>query len=396
MVAVFIAPFYALANVLVMLESLRWLKSIFGFARCKPFQILFSIIFLFMAASPVIAFFMPSGGAQRVMKSLGNLWMGIFLYLALFLVLGKLIGLLLMLFHAAGRDSFRTGMLFRITGGVVLFCTVFTCICGMVNAQDIKVKNYSVSVSKSGGKLEALKIVLIADLHLGYNADTGLMKQMVEKVNAQDPDIILCAGDVFDNEYEALSDPGALEEILSGMKSTYGTYCVMGNHDIEEPILGGFTFSSKAAKVTDPRFIDFVKKSGMTLLSDESVLVDDSFYVVGRLDYEEPGNETKTRKTEEELLNGLDKDKLLIDLEHEPRNLETVAKSGFDLDLAGHTHAGQVWPGTVLINFFWQNAWGYKQVGNMQSIVTSGVGSFGPYMRTMTDSEICAIQVNFS
>ena len=47
------------------------------------------------------------------------------------------------------------------------------------------------------------------------------------------------------------------------------------------------------------------------------------------------------RKTEEELLNGLDKDKLLIDLEHEPRNLETVAKSGFDLDLAGTRRAGR-------------------------------------------------------
>lgn len=396
MAAVFIAPFYVAANVLIMLDCLHWLKTMIGFFKLRPVQITFAVFFLFLMSSPVIAFLMPAGQAQRFMKSLGNLWMGIFLYLALFIVIGKLVGLILCLTHVSAKEVMRNGLGFRITGAAVLVCTVLVCVNGLTNAQNIKVTNYSVETAKSGGKLSGLKIVLISDLHLGYNAGTAMMKQMVEKVNAQDPDIILCAGDVFDNEYEALDDPAELEKILSGMKSRYGAYCVMGNHDIEEPILGGFTFPSSSSKVTDPRFIRFVKDSGMTLLSDESVLIDDSFYVVGRLDYEEPGNETKTRKTEAELLNGLDTSKLLIDLDHEPRNLQQAADAGFDLDLAGHTHAGQVWPGTEIIKFFWQNASGYLKVGNMHSIVTDGVGSFGPYMRTMCDAEICTVNVNFS
>jgi hypothetical protein len=150
MAAVFIAPFYVAANVLIMLDCLHWLKTMIGFFKLRPVQITFAVFFLFLMSSPVIAFLMPAGQAQRFMKSLGNLWMGIFLYLALFIVIGKLVGLILCLTHVSAKEVMRNGLGFRITGAAVLVCTVLVCVNGLTNAQNIKVTNYSVETAKSG------------------------------------------------------------------------------------------------------------------------------------------------------------------------------------------------------------------------------------------------------
>ena len=63
--------------------------------------------------------------------------------------------------------------------------------------------------------------------------------------------------------------------------------------------------------------------------------------------------------------------------------------------MSGHTHNGQVWPGTITIDWLWDNAYGIKQIDNMTSIVTSGVGLFGPNMRTDSIAEVVQINVEF-
>ena len=91
-------------------------------------------------------------------------------------------------------------------------------------------------------RLSSLKIVLAADLHLGYSVGKTQMRQMVEKINRESPDLVVIAGDVFDNDYEAMDDPEALISILQGIQSKYGVYACYGNHDVSEKILAGFTF----------------------------------------------------------------------------------------------------------------------------------------------------------
>ena len=100
----------------------------------------------------------------------------------------------------------------------------------------------------------------------------------------------MVAGDIFDNEYDALDDPDQLVKIFRQLKSQYGVYAVYGNHDIDEKILAGFTFGSgREKKVSDPRMDEFVKRAGMKLLRDESVCIDQSFYLYGRPDAEKVG-----------------------------------------------------------------------------------------------------------
>ena len=87
--------------------------------------------------------------------------------------------------------------------------------------------------------------------------------------------------------------------------------------------------------------------------------------------------------------------KPVIVLEHEPVEMEELAETGVDMQLCGHTHDGQLWPGTITINLFWENPCGYLKKGNMHSIVTSGIGVYGPAMRVGSRSEVCEINVDF-
>ena len=199
-------------------------------------------------------------------------------------------------------------------------------------------------------------MVLIADLHLGYNIGCRQMEQLVEKINAQDPDLVVVAGDIFDNEYEALEDPDRLAEMLRGIQSIYGVYACYGNHDILEKILAGFTFGGKEKKESSVKMDEFLEKAGITLLRDEYVLIDDSFYLYGRPDYERPGRGIDERKSAQEITADMDLSLPVLVIDHEPGELQELADAGVDADLCGHTHDGQLFPGNLTIKLMWENA----------------------------------------
>lgn len=136
--------------------------------------------------------------------------------------------------------------------------------------------------------LDSLQVVLAADLHIGYNTGCGRMRTMVEEINVLQPDLVVLAGDIFDNEYEALDNPEELAAILGSIQSRYGVYACYGNHDVSEKILAGFTFPQEGEKASDPRMDQLLEEAGITLLRDETVLIDDAFYLCGRADSKSP------------------------------------------------------------------------------------------------------------
>ena len=251
-------------------------------------------------------------------------------------------------------------------------------------------------VNKKVEKIKKLRIALVADLHMGYNIGTPHLKQMVEKINKENPDLVVIAGDIFDNEYEALDDPKQIIKVLKQLKSKYGIYAVYGNHDIKEKILAGFTFDQKGEKKeSDIRMDELLENANITLLRDEEVLIENSFYIYGRPDYRKPGRGITTRKTPKEITENLDNKKPIIVIDHQPMELDELADAGVDLDLCGHTHDGQLFPANITTALLWENSYGYLKKGNMHNIVTSGVGLFGPNMRVGTVAEIVIIDVSF-
>ena len=158
----------------------------------------------------------------------------------------------------------------------------------------------------------------------------------------------------------------------------------------------GFTFKRHDKKMSDARMDELLKDSNVMLLRDDYVLVDNAFYLVGRADATRLGRDIDVRKSPDELTKDLDKTKPIFVIDHQPRQLEELSDAGVDLDLSGHTHDGQMFPGNVTVGLMWKNPYGKKKYGKMNSVVTSGVGLYGPNMRVGTIAEIASINVKFS
>ncbi len=395
MIFLFLLPFYLGVSSYMMFRFFYWMKHCNHRFNWLRFKVPFAVVYLFMALSPVIAFLLPKSAVAIVIRRISTYWIGIMLYSLLYVVLFDLLRLIAKHTKLKNTLLFSRGSVISI-GSVVVACAVATCLYGIFNARNIKVNEYSVTVNKSCGSDKHLKAVLVADLHMGYAIGVDHITNMVEKINEQDADIVIIAGDIFDNSYDGMDDPEGIKAQLKSIKSKYGVYAVYGNHDIDEKILMGFTFDWGGKQLNSEKMTNFMKECNIKLINDESVLINDEFYLVGRRDTDKPGTEDGTRAEISELTKDLDKTKPIFVLSHEPDELQKTADAGADIDFSGHTHDGQLFPGNLTIGLFWENPCGMIKKDNMYSIVTSGVGVYGTFMRVGTDAEICSVDIDFA
>ena len=395
MIFLFLLPFYLGVSSYMMFRFFYWMKHCNHRFNWLRFKVPFAVVYLFMALSPVIAFLLPKSAVAIVIRRISTYWIGIMLYSLLYVVLFDLLRLIAKHTKLKNTLLFSRGSVISI-GSVVVACAVATCLYGIFNARNIKVNEYSVTVNKSCGSDKHLKAVLVADLHMGYAIGVDHITNMVEKINQQNADIVIIAGDIFDNSYDGMDDPEGIKAQLKSIKSKYGVYAVYGNHDIDEKILMGFTFDWGGKQLHNEKMTNFMKECSIKLINDESVLINDEFYLVGRRDTDKPGTEDGTRAEISELTKDLDKTKPIFVLSHEPDELQKTADAGADIDFSGHTHDGQLFPGNLTIGLFWENPCGMIKKDNMYSIVTSGVGVYGTFMRVGTDAEICSVDIDFA
>lgn len=395
MIFLFLLPFYLGVSSYMMFRFFYWMKHCNHRFNWLRFKVPFAVVYLFMALSPVIAFLLPKSAVAIVIRRISTYWIGIMLYSLLYVVLFDLLRLIAKHTKLKNTLLFSRGSVISI-GSVVVACAVATCLYGIFNARNIKINEYSVTVNKSCGSDKHLKAVLVADLHMGYAIGVDHITNMVEKINQQDADIVIIAGDIFDNSYDGMDDSEGIKAQLKSIKSKYGVYAVYGNHDIDEKILMGFTFDWGGKQLHNEKMTNFMKECNIKLINDESVLINDEFYLVGRRDTDKPGTEDGTRAEISELTKDLDKTKPIFVLSHEPDELQKTADAGADIDFSGHTHDGQLFPGNLTIGLFWENPCGMIKKDNMYSIVTSGVGVYGTFMRVGTDAEICSVDIDFA
>lgn len=395
MLAFFLAPFYLLVNFYVLRWILRFIETCFSHFHINWLKWGISALYIFVCLSPLIAFILPHNPIQRGIAKLSNYWFGTFLYILLTILVLDFLHIIIKHSSFLMQRLPDPQKVFLFVGSFCIIFVISITLYGAYCARTIKTTSYRIDIASETIKNESLKIVLIADLHMGQSIGHRHVEQMVEKINQLQPDLVCIAGDIFDNDFESLDSPEKITKTLSSIQSTYGVYACYGNHDYEEEILAGFTFSSDENVYIGEKMENLLKDANIHTLSDESVLINDQFYLIGRKDYSAKSKSNEIRLTAEELTKDLDPSKPIFVMDHQPKELDELASAGVDLDLCGHTHDGQIFPGNIITELMWENSYGYLQKGKMHNIVTSGVGVFGPYMRIGTKSEIVEIQVDF-
>jgi predicted MPP superfamily phosphohydrolase len=279
-----------------------------------------------------------------------------------------------------GSFSARPG-----TTGLVLFiavagATALTIVAGAINAVHPRTVELALTIPKKVGSLDHLTIVLASDLHLGTLVGRSRLAKIVDRINVLEPDIVFMPGDIVDETVTAKIE-AKFSIVMRRLRAPLGVFAVPGNHEFYSGL---------------ERNLACLRACGIRVLEDEAVLVDGAFVVVGRKDRSslKPGMQ---RLPIREILAryGFDTGLPVILLDHQPAHLEEAAQAGVDLQLSGHTHAGQLFPLDLINKKVWELNWGYLRKGDTQYYVTSGVGTWGPPVRTGSRPEIVRIRLTF-
>ena len=396
MLALILSPFYV---AIIYWVCRRWYKFISALniknKRLDFWLKHFSWSMFLLTIFIGLAFILPEDNfLRRPLFKIGAYWLGISLYLILYVAL---IDLLRWIYSKVFNDKYNDFYARTICTLLIIVLTGVTSIYGIINAKIVRTTEYKITINKDGGNFKEMTIAMFGDPQFGYNIGEYHLKQAVDIINKNDVDIVCVVGDIFDNQYSAIKHPDKLIDLFNQIKSKYGMYAVLGNHDVEEPILCGFTFNDDDLenKLASKEMLDFIKKSGMVLLYDENVIINDSVNLYGRADQERPNLGNITRKESGDIFKEVDTTKPLFVLDHEPREYDELEKAGVDLMMAGHTHDGQLWPTKIATDIIWENAYGLWVKNAFHAITTSGLGLFGPNMRVGTIAEVCIIHVKF-
>ena len=301
------------------------------------------------------------------------------LHLMIFWILGDLIGWIVNKIRKTGKRD-KNSLRPYYTGIIVLvFTTVYLCI-GWYLANHVWRTEYDLKTDKNLGQ-ETLKVVMFADSHIGATFGGEGFAEHMKKIQEENPDLVLIAGDYVDDD-TTKEDMIRSSQALGELKTTYGIYYIFGNHDKGYYDYRNFTYAELTAEL---------EKNGVVVLEDETALINDSFYVVGRMDKSAGG-----RKSASEMIAGLDSDKYMIMLDHQPSDYAAEADAGVDLVLSGHTHGGQMLPINKVGEWLGTNdrTYGYEKRDGTEFIVTSGISDWALKFKTGTKSEYVVINIS--
>jgi hypothetical protein len=342
------------------------LSQFFGIAAPGARAGLAAILFLLPAsfiASSILAHW-TDNFVSRALYFCSGLWLGV--------------GLTLIVTLAVAWGAWGAAKLFTRSPrpasfgwvAVVLACLYSTY--GLWNAYHPRVQNITVRINNLPPAWRGRKVVQLSDLHLGYILRAGFATRLVAMVNAEEPDLVVITGDLFDGA------DGKLEELvapLEALRAPLGIYFVTGNH---ETYLG--VQRAYAALRTTP----------VRILADETVIID-GLQVIG-VSYTERGQSKNFARAIADL-RGLDPALPSILLYHSPTHIAEAKAAGVSLQLSGHAHHGQIFPIQFISRLVYGRYYhGLHVEGDYTLYASSGAGTWGPTMRTGNHPEIAVIR----
>jgi hypothetical protein len=349
----------------------QWFGTIFSGINLNLYIILYVIYALIFFVG-----FLPFPQPLRtVMGWLSAYWMGFTLYLLMYTVITDAAILTAGLTNLITTPIPQKVIFFKSITAIAL--TLITVLCGTYNGGRFKHVTYEIELNNA--VLNNLKIVLISDSHIGaVNHFERNLHKIVEAINAQNPDIVCLAGDIFNDDFHAIRNPERAASLLRGINAVHGVYACLGNHD------GGRTF---------PQMVKFLEDSNIKLLNDDHVIIDGRFALFGRVDAHPIGGfNGLTRRDISSAIAEAAAQMPVIIMEHNPSHMKEYGSEAA-LIIAGHTHRGQIFPGNLMTRYMFESDYGHhkNETTGTHLIVTSGISTWGPPMRVGTSNEIVSI-----
>lgn len=373
-VVVIFSVVYGLLNYWVGKNILHGASSIFNINKVW-FWSIFSLVAMSLIFTIALSRFLPDK-VDIALNIIGFSWIVYILEaLVIFLVINLIIVLVNILPIGVNLGAKSEYLRFI---GTALSIIIFVIIAwaGSKNAR-VSYVNEIIIPKEETALLEPLNIALVSDIHLGTLIGNDRLSRMVQEVNVLNADIVIVAGDIVDTDITPFIAKNMAVE-FSKLKSKYGTYVTLGNHDI---------MMGKHREIEEA-----LSDNGVNVLRDEAVLVNDSFYVIGRDDVV-IDRLNGPRKDLNEIVKSIDNGKYKIVVDHTPSSIEDSEEIQADLHLSGHTHRGQIAPANIITSRLFQVDHGHLQKGNLHIVVSSGYGTWGPPIRIGSRSEIINIKV---
>lgn len=342
-------------------------KSHVNFIDIKDIRIKRGIIIFYVGISTLLILSMfvtrlVSNKFIDILYFMSSLWLGILTCLVLINTTNLLFFGIIKIFDL----NINLKNLHFVFLGICLLISIY----GVHNYYNIKYNIVEIGIKNLPKKWEDKNIILISDVHIGSFRGKKFISSFVEKINEKNPDIIFILGDLFDGIKLNVDE---ITDELSKLKANEKIYFIYGNHD-------NYTDSSDVYNI--------VTKSGFFILNDTTVL-HDGVEIVG-INHSNVHNNRIFAKI---IVNQNNNPKFL--LSHEPiRNVNLLESNEIDLQLAGHTHAGQFFPFTLITKAIYREMnYGLYDFGSFKNFTSSGLGAWGPAFRIFTHSEI--VQLKF-
>ncbi|KUH35962.1 MULTISPECIES: metallophosphoesterase [Streptomyces] len=235
-----------------------------------------------------------------------------------------------------------------------------------------RVKRVTVPLAKLPRSAHGYRIAVVSDVHLGPILGRAHAQRIVDAVNATQPDLVAVVGDLVDGSVENL---GPAAEPLAGLRARHGSFFVTGNHE----------YFSGAEE-----WVDEVRELGLRPLRNERVELA-GFDLAGVNDV--AGATYGDGPDFARALGDRDRARTAVLLAHQPVLIHDAVRHGVDLQLSGHTHGGQMWPGNLLADLANPTLAGLERYGDTQLYVSRGAGAWGPPVRVGAPSDITVVEL---
>jgi len=358
-------------NFYVARQLFQWLNLLLPQLNAK----VYIGIYIFLAIAMILGLLPLPAAIKNTLGWIGAHFYGFFIYLLIFTFAADMIMLLCNITQIIPSPIPHIILFYK--GLIVVLLTVGVVSYGLYNANQVKLVSYEIQLKDA--TLDDMKIVMISDSHMGtVNSFERNLERIVQEINDLNPDIVCIAGDIFNDDFNSIRNPERAASLFRNINPKYGVFACFGNHD------GGRTLDQMK---------QFLEDSKIKLLNDEYLIIDDRFALFGRLDSSPIGGFGEMERRDiSEMIISVGANMPVIVIDHNPSHINEYGGE-VDLILAGHSHRGQVFPGSLITRAIFDVDYGHyqKDENSPHAIVSSGVSTWGPPMRVGTNNEIVSI-----